>query len=199
MKKLQQLFLVLVVIAASWQITSAAYIHVKAFVAQKLLLDAWNKTLDGGKKVKPWSWADTWPVARLQVPAHEQDLIILAGDSGRNLAFAPGYRFGTAKPGAQGISMISAHRDTHFKFLKNVQVGDEIKIITEKKEFVTYGITKIKIVNQKQGKIELEQTDKRLVLVTCYPFDDVFENTDLRYLVFAKQIKTNQLRDNLGV
>jgi len=188
MRKVQRLFIVLVFIAASWQLAGAAYIHVKAYVAQKLLETAWNKTLQGEKKVKPWSWADTWPVARLQVPSLKQDLIVLAGDSGRNLAFGPGYRFGTAKPGDKGISMISAHRDTHFNFLKNIKIDDVIKITNDKRKSVLYKVVEMKVVHQDRGHIALNQSGKNLVLITCYPFDGIQADTDLRYLVYAKQL-----------
>ena len=187
MKNKQRLFIIIVMIAASWQIGAGAYIHVKAYVAQQLLLSAWEKTLSGGLKVKPWSWADTWPVARMKVPAYGEDIIILAGDSGRNLAFGPGYRYGSAQPGTNGVSMISAHRDTHFKFLENVKPGDEIEIETDKGKKVLYLITDTKIVDKYYTKIDLENRDKQLVLITCYPFNTIHPGTDFRYLVYAKE------------
>ena len=187
MKNKQRAIIIFVMIAASWQLVAGAYIHVKAYVAQQLLTSAWEKTLAGEDKVKPWSWSDTWPIARLQAPAYGENIIILAGDSGRNLAFAPGYRFGTAKPGTQGVSMISAHRDTHFRFLKNLKLGDELIIQTDKGKFIHYSITDTKVVNESSAKINLAKTFNELVLVTCYPFDSLNPGTDLRYLVFAKE------------
>lgn len=187
MVNMQRISIIFILLVASWQLTAGAYIHVKAYVAQQLLLSAWDKTLKGQKKVKPWSWSDTWPVARLQVPAYDEDIIILAGDSGRNLAFAPGYRFGTAKPGDKGVSLISAHRDTHFEFLKNIKLGDEIKIQTDKGNIIKYIITNTKVVNQKNTNINLSKTNKELILVTCFPFDSIQADTDLRFLAFAEE------------
>ena len=187
MKNKQRLFIIIVMIAASWQIAAGAYIHVKAYVAQQFLLSAWEKTLSGEAKVKPWSWADTWPVARMKVPAYGEDIIILAGDSGRNLAFGPGYRFGSAQPGSNGVSMISAHRDTHFKFLQNVKLDDEIEIQTDKGKKFLYRVTNTKIVDKYYAKINLENRDKNLVLITCYPFNSIQPGTDFRYLVYATE------------
>ena len=62
-----------------WQLGGAAVIHGKAWLAQRLLERAWAVTLAGGGPVKPWPWADTWPVARLKVPALDVDLFVLAG------------------------------------------------------------------------------------------------------------------------
>lgn len=78
-----------------WQMGSAAYLHAKAWLAQVLLAEAWAATLADGTPHKPWPWADTAPVARLQVPALGVDQIVLAGVSGRSLAFGPGHLDGT--------------------------------------------------------------------------------------------------------
>lgn len=39
----------------------AGYIKAKAILAQYLLEDAWQQTLDDGQPHKPWDWADTFP------------------------------------------------------------------------------------------------------------------------------------------
>src|SRR5436190_15659044 len=61
-------------IAAALAIAGAAlfgngvYLYAKARVAQLLLARAWSRTLHGEHDVKPWSWADTWPVAKIEFP-----------------------------------------------------------------------------------------------------------------------------------
>src|SRR5258708_9645369 len=57
------------------------YIHAKALVAQVLLQRAFAETIAGGHPVKPWSWADTWPVARIEVRRLHASAILLAGSS----------------------------------------------------------------------------------------------------------------------
>ena len=76
-----------------WQLGLGAWIHAKAMLAQSLLETAWSETLRTGKEVKPWPWADTWPVARLTVPRLGIRRIVLAGASGSSLAFGPGHFF----------------------------------------------------------------------------------------------------------
>ena len=105
-----------------------AYIHAKALVAQVLLERAFEKTIATGQETKPWSWADTWPVARIEVKRLHAHTIVLAGSSGQALAFGPGHVERTANAGERGVAVYSAHRDTHFAFLKNVVVGDEIDV-----------------------------------------------------------------------
>ena len=83
----------------AWELGHGAWIHAKAQLAQYLLQRAWTRTLRGEPASKPWPWADTWPVARLRVPAHGVDLIVLTGVSGLTLAFGPGHAPNSAAPG----------------------------------------------------------------------------------------------------
>jgi len=80
----------------AWQFGQGAWIEAKAWLAQALIGRAWAKTLAGHRNVKPWPWADTWPVARLSVPALGIERYVLAGTSGAAMAFGPGHVEGTA-------------------------------------------------------------------------------------------------------
>ena len=57
-------------------------------------------------------------------PRFSQDVIVLAGASGRTLAFGPGHLDGSARPGEPGNCVLSAHRDTQFAFLRRLEIGD---------------------------------------------------------------------------
>src|ERR1700733_8029430 len=74
-----------------WLIGDALYIHAKAALAQVLLERAFAAEITSGTVVKPWSWADTWPVARIEVPRLAAHAIVLAGGTGQALAFGPGH------------------------------------------------------------------------------------------------------------
>jgi len=52
--------------------SQGAYIHAKALLAQVLLERAFTETIATGRETKPWSWADTWPVARIEETASRQ-------------------------------------------------------------------------------------------------------------------------------
>ena len=93
------------------------YIHAKAMLAQVLLERAFTETIATGRETKPWSWADTWPVARIEVKRIDASTIVLAGSSGQALAFGPGHVERTPDAGERGVAVYSAHRDTHFRFL----------------------------------------------------------------------------------
>ena len=60
----------LLIAGSSVPFAGAGWIHAKAMLAQVLLERSWQARLAGGDAgaAKPWPWADTAPVARLQVP-----------------------------------------------------------------------------------------------------------------------------------
>jgi len=166
-------------------LVSGSWIQIKAVVAQELLERSWHQTLSSGNPVQPWPWADHWPVAQLKLHKSKSALIVLSGDSGSSLAFAPGWNTKSAKPGVQGVTVISGHRDTHFKRLKDTEIGDLIDIVTPQGETVNYQVKTIDVVDSRVATINTEQSGQTLVLVTCYPFDAVVTGGLLRYVVTA--------------
>lgn len=170
---------------ALWQFGQGAYIHAKARLAQYLIAAAWTRTLAGEAHVKPWPWADTWPIARLRVPRLNVDLYVLAGASGRTLAFGPGHLDGTAAPGAAGNSVLAAHRDTHFAFLAALRPGDEILVDTPVHRSRRYVVVDHRIVDEHDLRVLQPNVAPQLTLVTCYPFDAVRPGGPLRYVVQA--------------
>ena len=66
-------------------ISEAAWIHVKASLAQALIGAAWRREQVGSRSAQPWPWSDTRPVARLIIGegAHARTFIVLEGSSGR--------------------------------------------------------------------------------------------------------------------
>ena len=89
-------------IAGALSFGHGAYLFAKAEFAQFLLERAWARTIHGHQDVKPWRWADTWPVARIEFPRQRRSYIVLAGASGRTMAFGPGHVDGTASPESTG-------------------------------------------------------------------------------------------------
>ncbi|MEO1226667.1 MAG: class GN sortase [Pseudomonadota bacterium] len=170
-----------------WQLGEGVYIYAKATLAQFLLERAWAQTLDGDSEVRPWAWADTWPVARLTAPDHGVDLIVLQGASGRTMAFGPGHVSGTAAIGADGLALIGAHRDTHFRFLEHLRPGDALRLQTADGTVHDYRVDLTEIVDHRQATLPMIEGQSTVTLVTCYPFDTIVPGGPLRYLVHASQ------------
>jgi sortase A len=168
-----------------WQLGLGLWIPIKAEIAQLLLARAWAQTLDGARHVKPWPWADTWPVARLHGRSLDHDLYVLADDSGRSLAFGPGLVASTSAPGIAETSVIAGHRDTHFRFLRDLKLGDALELETADGDRRVYRMTSFDIVDAQAG-LFLKGDAPALTLVTCYPFDAIIPGGPLRYVVTAE-------------
>lgn len=178
----------LLCVISVWQLASAGYIHAKAELAQHLVEQAWQKTKQGDKKVKPWPWADTYPVARLRVPKLGVDQMVLSGASGRTMAFGPGWMKASVLPGENGVSVLSGHRDTHFEFLKDLQVGDLIEIESLDNHSM-YKVTHMGVVDSRDHQLTLDAQNPMLVLVTCYPFGGISTGGPLRYVISTEKIQ----------
>ena len=171
-----------------WQLGQGAYIPAKAWLAQELMVRAWMRTQDDDDRQVPWPWADTWPVARLSAKSGEVELIVLAGGSGRTLAFGPGHLSASAMPGDTGNSVIAGHRDTHFSFLRDIEMGESLLIERINGRRHLYKVIGIDVVDSRRGSLVLDTDAPILSLVTCYPFDADEAGGPMRYVVTAKKI-----------
>ena len=171
-----------------WQLGQGAYIPAKAWLAQELMQRAWLRISAGEDRAAPWPWADTWPVARLSAKSHDVDLIVLAGGSGRTLAFGPGHLSASALPGETGNMVIAGHRDTHFAFLRDLEPGHRLTIESFSGATTDYEVVGLNIVDSRRGSLLLDTDDAVLTLVTCYPFDAVDPGGPLRYVVTARRV-----------
>jgi len=184
---LQRLVVVMIIAATVTGFTlvgQGLYIKAKAVLAQVLLESAWSRALAGEVAPKAWPWADTWPVAKLNLPRIEKKAIVLNNASGEAMAFGPGLVAGTPLPGQPGTSVIAGHRDTHFEFLKDVKLGDIIEVTTRANKRITYKIDYMEVVDASASGIEPNAPGESLALVTCWPFGDPNPGP-LRYVVHA--------------
>ena len=160
---------------------SAAWIPLKAELAQWLLERSWRDSLAGGMARPPWPWADTTVAAELGVPGHDVRLLVLRGNSGRNLAFGPVLVDSTM--GSQDI-VINGHRDTHFRFLQELSIGDRLRLSDRQGDRV-YTVGDLEVVDSHRYEMVVDGAAERLRLVTCYPFDNPVAGGPLRYVVTA--------------
>jgi len=175
----------LLALAGTASLGGSAFIYGKAAAGQWLLQRAWAATLATHAPMPPWPWADTHPIARLVVPAQKVDLLVLAGASGRTLAWGPGHLDGSAEPGDDGNSVLSAHRDTHFRFLEHTRLGDTIVVERGDGSARTFRVRSARVVDVRALAISRDADLPTLTLVTCYPFDAVVPGGPLRYVVTA--------------
>lgn len=172
--------------------TRALYMHAKAELAGYLIAQAWSQTLSTGKSAPPWPWADTFPIARLTIPAIGYDEVVLEGASPRVLAFGPARMMNTARPGEGGNMVLAGHRTSWFLPLKDVKLGDELRL--EWRDDVTghaisrrYQVSELTVI-EPSNLGYLQPTESEYVtLMTCYPFG-ARPDSPQRYVVRARPI-----------
>ena len=172
-----------VALTAAIFLINAMWIPAKAELAQYLLETAWLRTLEGEPNAKPWPWADTHPVALLEIPRLGIREIVLEGSSGRNLAFGPTL-VNTTRIDETNDRILSGHRDTHFSFLKDLQTGDLLRLRTAT-DTRNYRVHWQEAVDSRRQQLVIDNHIERLTLLTCYPFNAATTGGPMRWVVTA--------------
>jgi sortase A len=180
--------LLFVALAGATLLAAGFWMPAKAELAQALLNRAWTATLasGGASHVRPWPWADTWPVARLHFAERAEPLTVLAGASGRNLAFGPALMDGSARPGEPGVSVIAGHRDTHFRALAELTLGERFELELPDGSWRIYEVAAIDVVDSSTAALRLDAAESTIALVTCWPFDALAPGGALRFVVTGR-------------
>ena len=161
-----------------------AWIPAKAAASQLLLERAFAASLAVDEPQRPWPWADTWPVARLE--AEGRALVVLAEGGGEALAFGPAHLAATPAPGEPGVSVIAAHRDTHFKLLRTLEPGETVTVSSAPGDTGRFVMTGSEVVRDDASGIHPHDGGRaRLALVTCWPFGAVTPGP-LRYIAWLE-------------
>lgn len=124
-------------------------------------------------------------IGRIEIPRLGVSTIIRAGSDARTLRLAVGHITGTAIPGEPGNIGLAGHRDTFFRRLRDIRVGDEIRIVTPGDTF-TFRVDRTSIVKPRDTWVLNDTAIPTLTLVTCYPFTYVGSAPD-RFIVRAAQ------------
>ncbi len=184
-------------LACSFAVFGFAYLlsglqtPIKAELSKILIEQAWNKTLQGDHQSRPWPWMDSTPVAKLYIPKYGASHVVMSGVSGAIMAFAPGWHEGTNRPGQPGVSLISAHKDMHFSYLKNMQFGDRFELITPDGRHISYEVEDMKILDRPTLNVQNDGHDSIVVLSTCYPFANWQIGGDMRFVVIGREVPEN--------
>lgn len=136
------------------------------------------------------------PLAQLHIPRIGLSAVVLEGDDDRTLRLGPGHIAGTAMPGRPGNIAIAGHRDTFFRPLRRVRVGDEITLIAAGGRF-RYRVSSLRVVSPADVSVLDPTVRSSLTLVTCYPFWLVGHAPD-RFIVRASLIVATAHRDARG-
>lgn len=124
-------------------------------------------------------------VGELRLPRLGLRAMVVHGESNRILAHAVGHLAGTAWPGEAGNVALAGHRDTFFRPLRHVEVGDVITLATPGGA-LTYVVEWTAVTGPTDLEVLAPTTTRTLTLITCFPFTHVGPAPD-RFIVRARQ------------
>lgn len=177
-------------IAGSLLCLHASWLPVKGWLSHKLISYSWLQSIDLQQKVKPWPWADTYPIAELSFERLNKSVVVLNGGDPTTLAFSAG----AVAPFNQARSaqpfVVAGHKDSHFSFLEEVLMNDIISLVDKYGHSQLYQVEAIDIVDASSDELPVLADDSSLVLITCYPFtgfsSNGVSNRNERYVITAK-------------
>ncbi len=163
------------------------WLRAKAHLAEVLIARAFDAHLVDGRPHRPWGWADHHPIARLEVPRLGVTRHVLTGASGNSMAFGVGHIDGTAPPNHDGHCVLAGHRNTWLGFLRDVRVGDVLRLHTLEGERV-WIVRDLSVVSERDARVVEPDVEPRLTLLTCYPFGGL-PRSRRRFVVTAEPLR----------
>ena len=157
---------------------------------ENVILTEWNKTIEKASEYKNYSVNENNiiingenVIAILKSKSMNKSVPILVGTSENVLKKGAGWSEYSARFGEIGDSMVFGHRDSVFRFLKDIRVGDELTIETIDRAY-EYKVINTEIVDPEYIVISKGDGPNQLKLITCYPFRYV-GNAPQRFILTA--------------
>ena len=126
------------------------------------------------------------PLANLSIPRIHLSAVVLHGSDARTLRVGVGHIENTALPGEPGNVAIAGHRDSFFRPLQNVRVGDDVVLDTPQGRW-HYRVSSLRVVPPSEISVLNPTANATLTLVTCYPFW-IFGRAPDRFVVRATRV-----------
>jgi sortase A len=124
-------------------------------------------------------------LGKIEIPRLHLSSIVKQGVSAQTLSGAVGHVPSTQGPGAVGNFAIAAHRDTLFRALKDIKIGDTVKFESPAGDF-NYRVISTQIVKPSDVSVlRPQRSQKLLTMITCYPFYYV-GSAPKRFIVTAR-------------
>jgi sortase A len=135
-------------------------------------------------------------LGRLEAPSVKMSTSVLEGTDDGTLSRGAGHIEDTPFPGQPGNIGIAGHRDTVFRPLRNVQVGDPLSLATADRTY-RYRISKTLIVGPDDVYVLNTTEQPTLTLVTCYPFEFI-GHAPKRYIIQATLVGDEERAGKAG-
>ncbi len=108
------------------------------------------------------------PLGVLRIPRIGLEAVFFEGVDEETFLSGPGHLPWTALPGSAGSSVLAAHRDMHFRDIKDLERGDSV-VMNLADRTIRYRVTGRAIADPTDAWVTKPQSDPVLRLVTCWP------------------------------
>jgi len=108
-------------------------------------------------------------LGRIDIDPIGLSVMVLQGIEERTLIAGAGHVPGTSLPGSEGNVVIAAHRDTFFRKLERIRLGDRIRVATLRGSY-EYIVDSVETVDPTDTQVMESRDYRELTLITCFPF-----------------------------
>ncbi|MFB7140522.1 MULTISPECIES: class D sortase [unclassified Bacillus (in: firmicutes)] len=198
-RKVLLIFSALLFIIGLFFASTNAYSLIKTYVLYKQSKDDFKKEIktETATKLKQIKKNEplykTYPkfgeeMGTLTIPRIEATLPIFHGTDEDELAKGIGHYAKSVMPGERDNSVLAGHRDTVFRHLGEVKIGDSLIVKTSAGTF-TYKVHRIRIVDKDDRTVIIPKPRPTLTVSTCYPFNFI-GHAPKRYILVASLVKS---------
>ncbi len=146
-----------------------------------------------GRLSEPHILAEGDVIGEMQVPRLGLSVMVVQGDSPASLRHAVGHLAKSALPGEWGNVTLAGHRDTYFRPMRGIHLGDEVRFKTLEHNF-EYVVESIEVVAPSDIQVLEVFTGHDLTLITCFPFYYVGP-APKRFVVRAREVEKMPRRE----
>ena len=126
------------------------------------------------------------PIARIAVPRLELDAVVAEGETSAILRRAVGRLSASALPGEPDNIVLAAHRDTYFRPLEGIALGDLVTLESAA-GLHSYVVEWMAVVEPDDVAVTGATGYPALTLITCYPFRYIGDAPQ-RFVVRARRL-----------
>lgn len=112
--------------------------------------------------------SDGQPLGMIRIRRIGLQAVFFEGVTDETLLSGPGHLPWTALPGSLGTSVLAGHRDMHFRSLKDVRVGDRLRLELPDRT-IRYRVVGRAVAEPDDAWVTDPGRDPLLRLVTCWP------------------------------
>lgn len=187
---------VVLVILGTLLLAYVSWSYGSMYVEQRRLAREWERQQQAAATTQPNQDGEAVKVSyddgltKLSAAKINLESVVVEGTSHRDLLVGPGHLKDTPAPGETGNAVISGHRDTFFRHIGDLVMGDEIVVQRGGKTF-RYKVTGKKVVEPTDMSVIKPTKDAEMTLITCYPTYYIGP-APKRLVVFSKLVDEDQ-------